>query len=372
MRDAFDQIIVGLGGMGSAAAYHLASRGQRVLGIDQFSPPHERGSSHGASRIIRLAYYEHPSYVPLLRRSYELWRQLERESGNALLRITGSLDASAPDGRIFAGSLASCREHGLEHEVLTSAQISARFPGYQLPDGFMGVFQPEGGMLDPERCVAAHLRLAEQRGATIRRDEEVLEVSANSVRTAKGVYSAPRVVISAGSWAARIAGLDGLAVPERQVVGWFATDRADAFAPERFPVFNIDVEEGHYYGFPLDADGVKIGRYHHRGETVDPASYDRAIHPEDEAALRPFMTRYLPRASGKMVKAQTCLFTNSPDEHFIIDRSRDSASVIVAAGFSGHGFKFCSVVGEILADLAMRGETGHHIDLFRLSRFYIA
>lgn len=353
--------------MGSAAAYHLARRGQRVLGIDQFSPPHALGSSHGASRIIRLAYYEHPAYVPLLRRAYELWRTLERDSGEPLLRITGSLDASAPDGRIFSGSLASCRQHGLPHDVLTSAQISARFPGYELPAHFMGVFQPEGGILDPERCVAAHLRLAEQHGAAVRRDEEVLEVSAVAVRTRRGEYRAPSVVVAAGAWAGRLAGLGPLAVPERQVVGWFAPDRPELFTPDRFPVFNVDVEEGHYYGFPLDADGVKIGRYHHRGERVEPSSYDRTVHQADEAALRPFMTRYLPRGAGALAKAQACLFTNSPDEHFIIGR-RD-AGVTVAAGFSGHGFKFGSVVGEVLADLAMHGETGHDIELFRLDRF---
>ena len=367
-----DAIVVGLGGMGSAAMYHLAKRGRRVLGIDQFAPPHERGSSHGQARIIRLAYYEHPSYVPLLRRSYELWRTLEREAGEPLLRITGSLDISARDGRIFSQSLASCTQHGLRHEALDGTALSKRFPAYKLPPDFMAVYQPDGGILNPERCVSAHLAGAKSAGADIHMNERVHDISANgstvTVTTDRGRHSAETVVVTAGSWAPDlIPSLNGLAQPERQVVAWFETADAQPFAPERFPVFNIDVEEGHYYGFPHDGSGVKIGRYHHRGERVDPSDYDQAIHPHDEALLRTFMTRYMPGGDGRVVKANTCLFTNSPDEHFIIDRPLPG--VVLGAGFSGHGFKFCSVVGEILADLALDGRTRHDIDLFSIDRF---
>jgi len=369
-----DTIVVGLGGMGSAALYHLAGRGVSVVGIDQFAPPHRRGSSHGGTRIIRLAYYEDPSYVPLLRRGYELWQELEERTGQRLLRTTGSLDVSTTSGGIFPRSLASCELHAIRHEVLTSAELSRRFPGYRFPDDYFALYQPDGGILDPERCVATHLAAAVQGGAETRLDERVLAVVQGGeravVRTTRGPYTVDRFVLTAGSWAGELVPrLESLAVAERQVVGWFATQDAGLFAPERFPVFNVQVEEGHYYGVPFDRVGVKVGRYHHLGERVDPTHYDRAIHPRDEAALRPFVERYMTGAAGKMVQAETCLFTNSPDEHFIIDHLEGASRVVVAAGFSGHGFKFCSIVGEILADLSIDGGTQHDIALLRLSRF---
>jgi sarcosine oxidase len=362
--------------MGSAALYHLARRGIHVVGFDQFSPPHSNGSSHGRTRIIRLAYYEDPSYVPLLRRAYELWRELSARTGQELLRITGSLDVSTPSGGIFPRSLASCELHSLDHEVLTSAELSRRFPGYRFPDDYFALYQPDGGILDPERCVAAHLSAAAEAGATIRIDERVLGVepgtgdAATVIRTTAGEHVAERVVFAAGPWTRELVPhVQALAVPERQVVGWFQPEDAALFESERFPVFNVQVDEGHYYGFPFDREGggVKVGRYHHLEEQVDPSGYDRAIHPRDEAILREFVARYLPTANGKMVRAETCLFTNSPDEHFIIDRLDERS--VVAAGFSGHGFKFCSVVGEILGDLAIDGTTRHDIGLLRLDRF---
>jgi sarcosine oxidase len=360
--------------MGSATLYHLAQRGVSAVGFDQFAPPHSRGSSHGATRIIRLAYYEDPSYVPLLRRAYELWRELEDRTDERLLRITGSLDVSTMSGGIFPRSLASCEQHSLAHEVLTSAELSRRFPGYRFPEDYFGLYQPEGGILDPERCVAAHLVAATQAGATARLDERVLAVEPSgkttTIRTTSTEYVAERVVLTAGPWTGELVpSLRALAIPERQVVGWFEPDDAAVFAPDRFPVFNTQVDEGHYYGFPFDGGGVKVGRYHHLEERVEPTGYDRDVHPRDEAVLRTFMTRYLPAAAGPMVRAETCLFTNSPDEHFIIDRLDEPRRTVVAAGFSGHGFKFCSVVGEILADLVTDGRTRHDIELLRLGRF---
>lgn len=372
IQRSLDTVVIGLGGMGSAALYHLAQRGARVVGFDQFSPPHSNGSSHGRTRIIRLAYYEDPSYVPLLRRAYALWRELSERTHQDLLRITGSLDVSTLAGGIFPRSLASCELHSLTHEVLTSAELSRRFPGYRFPDEYLALYQPEGGILDPERCVAAHLAAAATAGAETRLDECVLAVDrrkgAAVIRTTAGEYVAERVVFAAGPWTRELVPqLRELAVPERQVVGWFEPENASIFAPERFPVFNVQVDEGHYYGFPFDGDGVKVGRYHHLEQRVDASGYDRAIYPGDESVLRAFVERYLPMAAGPMVHAETCLFTNSPDEHFIIDHVDERT--VVAAGFSGHGFKFCSVVGEILADLILDGGTRHDIDLLRLGRF---
>jgi sarcosine oxidase len=370
----YDTLVVGLGGMGSATLYHLARRGRRVLGLDQFSPPHDRGSSHGRSRIIRLAYYEHPSYVPLLRRAYELWGALEADTGRPLLQITGSVDVSTRTGEIFPRSLESCELHGVPHEVLTASEILRRFPGYRFPGEYFALYQPDGGILDPEECVAAHLSAARAAGAEIELDDAVTIIEVRddgiAIRTATRELTAERVVVTAGAWSGvLLPELAALAIPERQVVGWFTPLDGSLFAPERFPVFNVQVEEGRYYGFPSDGSGVKVGRYHHRGEVVDPSNYNRDIDADDEALLRRYVSRYLPRANGELARAETCLFTNSPDEHFIIDLVGAMPGLVVAAGFSGHGFKFCSVVGEILADLAIDGRTRHDISLFALGRF---
>jgi sarcosine oxidase len=371
----FDVIVVGVGGMGSATVYHLARRGYRVLGLERFDIPHERGSSHGVTRIIRLAYYEHPAYVPLLRRAYELWRELQALAGEELLVITGSIDAGPPASVVFAGSLQSCREHDLPHEVLTSADLSRRCPGYRLPAETMALFQPEGGFLLPERCIVSYVVAAQALGADVHAREQVVawEPAANGVRvrTDRGEYEADRLVVSAGAWApSLVQPLRGLAVPERQVLAWFQPQAPALFAPDRFPVFNLQVEEGRFYGLPVfHVPGAKFGKYHHLGEQIDPDAVDQACHPLDEALLRSFAERYFPEATGPTMALKTCMFTNSPDEHFIIDRHPDDPRIVVAAGFSGHGFKFASVIGEILADLAEHGATRHDISPFRLARF---
>ena len=371
----FDAIVVGVGGMGSAALYHLARRGQRVLGLERFAIPHEMGSSHGVTRIIRLAYYEHPAYVPLLQRAYALWRELQTAAGEQLLYITGSIDAGPPGSLVFEGSRRSCEEHDLPHEVLTSAELSRRFPGYRLPAETLAVLQPEGGFLLAERCIIAHVTAAQRHGAEVHVEEPVVgwEPTAGGVRvrTEHGVYTAGSLILTAGAWAgALVDGLAGLAVPERQVLAWLHPRRSDLFAPERFPVFNLLVEEGRYYGFPVfGVPGFKFGRYHHLGEHGDPDALDRTPHPHDEAILRAFAERYFPDGAGPTAALKACLFTNSPDEHFILDTHPTCPQVSFLAGCSGHGFKFCSVVGEILADLALHGATRHDIGLFWLARF---
>jgi sarcosine oxidase len=371
----YDAIVVGVGGMGGAAAYHLARRGKRVLGLERHDIPHTMGSSHGVSRIIRLAYYEHPSYVPLLRRAYELWRGLEQGAGEQLLHITGSIDAGAADGRCFAGSLHSCELHDLPHEVLDGRAVNRRFPGYNLPDALWAVWQPEGGFLLPERCIVAHVVAAQGHGAEIHARERMLawEPRGDGVRveTDRGVYTAARLVVTAGAWAGEVVpALRGLVVPERQVLAWLQPDAPDLFAPALFPVFNLEVEEGRYYGFPVFAvPGFKLGRYHHLEEATEADTVDRAVRPRDEEVLRHCAARYFPHGNGPTMALQTCLFENSPDEHFILDTHPDYPQVSMAAGFSGHGFKFCSVIGEIMADLAERGDTDHDIALFRLARF---
>lgn len=375
MNERYDAIIVGVGGMGSATAWQLARRGKKVLGLEQFDIPHASGSSHGINRIIRLAYYEDPRYVPLLKRAYELWRELEAACGEQILHITGSIDASQPDGMVFSGALESCKLHGLTHEVLTSAELTQRFPGYRLPADHLALYQEEGGFLLSERSIIQHVELAIALGAEIHGREEVLDwtSSANglSVRTTRGVYQTEKLIFTAGAWMGTLVDeLGPLLRPERQVLAWLQPLEPELFTPQTFPVFNLTVPEGRYYGFPVYGNpGFKIGRYHHLDETIDPDQPLRLPDAVDEEILRAFVGRYTPAANGPVLALRTCIFTNSPDEHFIIDTLPGDDRVILASPCSGHGYKFCSVVGEIVADLAIEGSTRHDISLFRLDRF---
>jgi sarcosine oxidase len=368
-------IVLGLGGMGSATLCHLARRGLRVLGLERYDLLHEYGSSHGLTRIIRLAYWEHPTYVALLRRAYQLWRELESRAGEQLLYITGSVDAGPPGSSIFQGALKSSELHGLPHEVMDGGELHRRFPGYGLPPTMQCLYQPDGGFLLPERCNVAHIAQALARGAEAHYREPVLEWGAAGgrawVRTDGARYEAGRLVICAGPWASKLVPeLAELAIPERQVVAWLQPIHPERFETGTFPVFNLEVEEGRYYGFPnFLVPGFKFGKYHHLGEQVDADTVDREPQPKDEALLRAFARRYFPDGAGPTLMLKGCLFTNSPDRHFILDLHPDHPEVAIAAGFSGHGYKFCSVVGEIMADLAQRGETRHDIEFFRLNRF---
>jgi sarcosine oxidase len=346
----YDAIVLGIGGMGSATAYHLAKRGCKILGLERFNIGHEMGSSHGVNRIIRLAYAEDPRYVPLLRRAYELWREIDQR----LLIITGGLDVGPEHGSVVQGSLRSCREHSLSHELLNAAEINRRFPGYRLPATMVGVYQPDGGFVLSDQAILTYVTGAQSLGAEIHAREAVLrwEVERGEVvvHTDVAAYRAGKLVITAGPWAAQM--IPGLpAVPERQVVIWTQPKRPELFQSAVFPVFNMEADEGRYYGTP----GFKLGKYHHREERVDPDRMDRECHPEDEEVLRKAIRRYFPDADGPTMAMKTCLFTNSPDGNFILDLHPDFPQVSIAAGFSGHGFKFASVVGEIMADFALEG-----------------
>jgi sarcosine oxidase len=375
----YDSIVLGVGGMGSAALYHLARRGQRVLGIEQFSLGHEFGSSHGVTRIIRLAYAEHPSYVPLLRRAYELWREMEATAGERLLVITGGMDIGPVNGEMLKGSLRSCHEHGIAHQVLDADDVARRFPGYRLSPDMAAVYQEDGGIVLPERSIMIHVTAALALGAEVHGCERVIEWGAEgsgvAVRTDHATYRADRLVITAGPWASQLVPrLKTLAAPERQVLIWTQPLRPERFVPEVFPIFNMEAPEGRYYGFPIyGVPGFKFGRFHHRDEPVDPDRMNREFEPEDEAILRKGIARYFPDANGPTLAMKTCLFTNSPDEHFILDLHPEFPQVSMAAGFSGHGFKFAPVIGEIMADFAIDGGcTRWDLELFRLGRFQIA
>ena len=373
----YDTIVVGVGGMGSATVYQLAKRGQRVLGLEQFDVPHDQGSSHGQTRIIRLPYYEDSSYVMLLVRAYELWRAIERSAGEPLLHITGSIDAGPAESWVFKGALQSAVEYDQPHEVFTGKELAQRFPGYNLPQDMLALFQPEGGFLTPERCIVAYAFAAMALGAEIHGREPVLrweplgDGEGVRVHTTRAVYEADSLVITAGAWNdGMLQFLNGLATPERQVLAWFQPQRPDLFLPENFPVFNLLVDEGRFYGFPVHGiPGFKIGLYHHFNETGRPEQLDRGLYWEDEEALRACTSKYFPQAAGATMSLASCMFTNAPDGHFIIDLHPQHPQVSYASACTGHGYKFASVIGEIMADLAQYQRTRHNIDPFTANRF---
>ncbi|HEX3803046.1 MAG TPA: N-methyl-L-tryptophan oxidase [Solirubrobacteraceae bacterium] len=373
MSDRFDAIVVGVGGMGSAALHQLARRGLRVLGLDRFAVPNERGSSHGITRVIRLAYNEDPAYVPLARRAYEGWRELETEAGEQLLYITGSMDISRPDQMVVEGSIRSCEEHDLPYEVLDAREVARRFPAYRLDPEMVAVLQPDGGFVRPERAIAAQAAGALAAGAELHAGERVTgwEPTAEGVRVTTDVdtYEAERLVLTAGAWMRELAGLP--VVAERQVLAWLQPERPELFTPDRFPVFVMQTaDDERYYGLPQFAvPGFKLGLYHHFEERGPADQLDRTPRPDDEQMLRNYAQRYFPAGAGPAVRMTGCLFENTPDEHFVIGNLPGLPQVIVGGGGSGHGFKFCPVIGEILADLATDGQTSQDIGLFSVDRF---
>jgi sarcosine oxidase len=372
-----DVIVAGLGGMGSAAAYELAGRGKKVLGLERFSPAHDRGSSHGRSRIIRQAYFEGPEYVPLLLRAYELWEQLERETGHELMTLTGGLMIGREDGDLVSGSVASADEHDLPYELLDVGEMRRRFPTYAPGPDTVALYEERAGFVRPEETVKAHLDLAGSSGADLRFEEPVLSWEATDggvrVETPESVYEAERLVISPGAWAPRL--LASLGIPlevTRQVMFWFEpTNGLEPFLPARFPIFIWEPDDGNmFYGFPAQDDdrGVKAAFFRAGGSPTDPETIDREVREEEADFLRGYLAEHVPELAGRCLDARACMYTNTPDEHFVISLHPEHPQVAVACGFSGHGYKFCSVVGEILADLATEGSTPHPIDLFSPAR----
>jgi sarcosine oxidase len=365
-----DALVVGLGGMGSAAAAHLAARGLRVTGLERFGPAHALGSSHGGSRIIRQSYFEDPAYVPLLKRAYELWERAERDAGADLLTVTGGLYLGAPHSRTVAGALASAREHDLPHERLDAAEIRRRFPTLRPADGEVALYEAVAGYVRPEASVSAHLRLAARAGAELHFDEPVTTWNAGDgvrVTTATGTYEAERLVVCPGAWAPQL--LADLGVPftvERQVQYWFAPAGGTA-AYERHPIWIHQADDGlQLYGFPaIDGPdgGVKTAFFRH-GSVTTPETIDRVVHPDEVAFMAQRLGALAPGIPGEFLRGAACLYTTTPDEHFVVAVHPAHENVTVACGFSGHGFKFAPVIGEILADLATTGTTEHPIDLF--------
>jgi sarcosine oxidase len=366
--------------MGSAAAYHLAARGHRVAGLEQFTPSHDRGSSHGRTRVIRQSYFESPAYVPMLLRAYQLWRELEHATGQYLLHLCGGLMMGPAGSAVVSGSKASAVQHGLPHEMLDANEIHRRFPALHPPAETVALFENNAGFLLAEASVKAHLDRARALGAQLHFEEEVIgwEADGNGirVRSRREEYRADRLVITAGPWTGEV--LAGLRLPlevDRQVLYWFQPSVGlELFQPGRFPIFIFERADGLLpYGFPASdgpKGGVKVALYRAPVQSVcAPATIERAISEAEIETMRHIIRELIPSLDGECLKTVTCMYTNTPDKHFILDVHPAFPRVSVAAGFSGHGFKFCSVVGEIMADLAEAGGSRHDLGPFRLKRF---
>ncbi|MGH8971716.1 MAG: N-methyl-L-tryptophan oxidase [Acidimicrobiia bacterium] len=388
--NSYDVIVVGLGGMGSAAAYHLARRGQRVLGLERFTPAHDRGSSHGGSRIIRLAYFEDPAYVPLLFRAYELWRELECAAGCELLFETGGLLLGPPASLAVAGARRSADEWGLSYEVLDAAGIRRRFPTLAPGDETIAFFESAAGILRPEATVSAHLRLAQIASAELHFEEPVIGWDAGvsgegvTVRTGEGIYRAGRLVVCPGAWAPALTkDMEMPLIVERQVQTWFQPEGGvSAFLPDRHPVWLWEPEgaedaasfHGFVYGMPAidgPAGGVKMGIIV-GGTACTPETIDRTASEAELETVAEHLRGRLAVGIGRLLRSDICMFENSPDNHFVVGPHPAHPQVTLAAGFSGHGFKFVPVIGEILADLVCDGETSHPIALFDPDRLRAA
>lgn len=397
MTEVFDAIVLGVGGFGSGAAYHLARRGLRVLGLDRFGPAHDQGSSHGETRIIRKAYFEHPDYVPLLLRAYDLWTDLEAESQQQLFWKCGLMLAGLPDSEAISGARLSASQHGLTIENLSASAATQRWPGFRVPDAFDAVFEPDAGFLKVEDCVRTHLDRASAHGATLLFDEPVVSWSSTGrevrVCTATREFVAASLVITAGSWAASV--LADLKLPLqvlRKPIFWFETTSPAYNLNESMPTFyfempadlvartptserpDVGVRATHktastFYGFPsLDGHVLKVAQHSGGDIVADPLRVDRQLHDSDVQPIANFLRGCLPNVRPQPARHSVCLYTVTPDRHFVVDRHPDFPNVVIGCGFSGHGFKFTSVLGSVFADLATTGRTELPIDFLNLAR----
>jgi sarcosine oxidase len=366
-------VIVGLGGIGTAAAYHLASRGETVLGLDPRAPGHPEGSSHGRTRLVRQAYFENAAYVPLTTASWRLWHELERLSGERLLTATGVLELGPIDDplRLVTDTLAAGNRHGLAVEHLSAAEIRERYPAIRIDDSWEGAFEKDAGFVDPEATIRAHYRLAVDAGAEFRA-ESVLGIEFDErplIRTDKGSYRADRLIVAAGPWAPQLLASTGLnIVARRKMVAHFEPVDAAPVSSGALPGFAIS-HDGHlFYGFPnLDGQGVKIGR-HDGGDDCTPDNVDRPVHAAEITELSAVLARFLPDAAGPAIDAYTCLYTMSSDEDFIVGALPQAPNCVVATGCSGHAFKFVPVLGQILADLTLGQTPAYDIEFLSPSR----
>lgn len=371
---AYDAIVLGAGGVGSAAMWQLARRGLRVLGIDRFHPPHDRGSSHGHTRIIRQAYFEHPDYVPLLLESYRLWEDLEQLVGQVLKRETGLVEIGPPEGVVVPGVLQAAEAHGLDVEKFSARDIQQRWPAFRVTDDLVGVFERRAGLLYVERCVQACIDAASAAGAELLTGVEVQGWTSGAdivVNTSAGEFRTQTLVITAGAWAGQLLGALNVKLQvRRKPLLWYAPSDSSTRADAGFPCFLFELPHGVFYGFPaIDHHGLKAAE-HSGGEIVaDPLHVDRNLSADDHARVDEFMTGYLPAVRTPCAGHAICLYTMSPDEHFIVDRHPEDERIVFAAGLSGHGFKFTPILGRLLTELAIDGGATLPASFLSLARF---
>ena len=378
----FDVIVLGVGSMGSATCYQLAKRGIKVLGLEQFDIPHELGSHAGQSRIIRKAYFEHPDYVPLLVRAYENWKELEDKTGSQVYFKTGLLYAGKKDGVLIKGVLESASIFNIRVDKLSGDDAKEKYSQFDIPEDYEILFEPDAGFVTPERAILLFTELAIRHGAVIRTKEKISEWKKSDdhieVITNSGTYTCKKLVITAGPWAGQmIPGIGSKLKITRQMIAWVNPANWKSFELGNFPCWLIEDEArpGAYYGFPVlpvgkfgGPIGLKLA-HHYPGDLTDPDGVDRVPNEEDEANLVYALNKFLPGGYASTLTMKTCMYTNTPDENFILDLMPGYDDVVIATGFSGHGFKFASVVGEIMADLAMYGKTSLPIGFLNAKRY---
>jgi sarcosine oxidase len=382
IQSHYDVIVLGVGSMGSAACYDLAKKGYRVLGLEQFDIPHELGSHAGQSRIIRKAYAEHPDYVPLLQRAYDNWKTLESETGAELYFKTGLMYFGAKADPFLKGVQVSSTKYNIPVNKLTEEECSRKYPQFNLPKDFDRLEEPDAGFLPPERCILLFVEQAIQKGAVIRTKEKVLEWKSTNgtitVKTNRGAYQASKLIITAGPWAGKmIPGYAPKLTITRQAVGWMKPKKWDDFTLGKFPCWILEDGVNDFYGFPVlpvgnfgGPLGLKLALHYPGAETTDPDVVNRNTKESDEKVLIQMLNKFMPNGYETTLVMKTCLYTNSPDQNFILDYLPEhDKNVVIATGFSGHGFKFASVVGEIMADLAMKGSTILPIGFLNAKRF---
>ncbi|MBT4694028.1 MAG: N-methyl-L-tryptophan oxidase [Planctomycetaceae bacterium] len=367
----FDCLVLGTGGVGSAALYHLAKQGKRVAGIDRFGVAHDRGSSHGQTRIIRQSYFEHPSYVPLVQRAFELWEQLQAEHGRDLYYQTGILQAGPSGGELIQGVLASSEQHGLAIEHMNVVEARKRWPQFAFDDDMEVIFEQRAGFLLIEHAISAHVEKAQWAGAELFVGHTIDEVktggSCVEVITDQGSFTADSVVVTAGAWAADLLPeLNGHLRILNKPLHWYAAD-ADLYSNRvGCPVFFFESENGGYYGFPsIDERGLKLARHSGGIEITNPLELDRSLDTEEQGCVAGFLRKHLPQVSDQATDHAVCMYTVTSDSHFIIDRARADERVVYAAGLSGHGFKFAPALGELLAKMASGESHGYDLTQFR-------
>jgi len=377
-KETFDIIVIGLGAHGSSALYHLSKTGQKVLGIDRYMPPHDHGSSHGQSRIIRQAYHENPVYVPFVKAAYTLWEEIERETGEKLLIETGGLLLGAKDSSVVTGARLSADKHAIEYDYLDAGEVRGRFPAFRPAEDTVAVWEKRAGILFPEECIRTHLKGAMANGASVRCDETVLAINAQAggrvveVRTSQGSYMAAKVIVSAGAWVGAL--LPELRLPlviERQVVCWFGdkTPRVDSpLLPGSMPVYIWEYLPGKlFYGFPDLGQGIKIGR-HHAGRHILPDELRPDASAEEISQIEAIAGMYLD-IQPVFHSSSVCMYTNTPDENFILDVYPGCERIFVASPCSGHGFKFSSVIGKMLSEWGCDRPIGFDLRPFSIARW---